>query len=90
MSNLGKIGLVVGGLFALKLWNDSAALAKAMKEKQVGTKTVNSFGGTVLPSPTAGGGSTGGTVTTNGIPVANSNENVDYGRNYLDIAEGMN
>lgn len=88
-------GAVVGGLFALKLWNDSKALADTLKAKADGGQAGRVFiGGHTLPTPVSSVG-TGGANTSSGPGLVtaestnyDANPNTDYGRAYLDIAEG--
>ncbi len=67
-----------GGLFALKLINDSQALAAQLKAKASQGAATNFVGGHPLPNPTGGNG--GGTIVTSEATLGNSNPNTQYAR----------
>ncbi len=77
---------ISAGLIGLKLWNDSKAIGEALKAKANTSPASNFIAGQNIPNPS--GGHTGSTVVTPEARLSNSNADVDYGRGYLNIAEG--
>lgn len=83
MPNWLKYSLFVGGgLFFLKLFDDSRKMMRVMREKAA--NATNNIAGMTIPVPTiVEGGKAGTAVVTPESRLANSNPDTMYGEGYM-------
>jgi hypothetical protein len=79
-----KYGLAIGGgLFALKLFNDSKALTAALRDRAMTPKPTTNIGGSELPVPVNSEPAPEKGPTNDEAGLYNDNPNTSYGNGYM-------
>lgn len=80
---LRNVLLFAGGLYMLKLFDDSRVLIKRLRERAGMTAPTTNIGGKQLPIPSGGNSGASQTTVTNEAALSAANPNTAYGDEYM-------